>query len=492
MAGLALGVLLVAGAAVRLQGVSEPLVEFHPLRHYRSALIARACYYEATPSTPAWALAVARANRDIQQAGEPPVMEWMACAAYRGLGREELAVPRMLSSLWWLAGSIATYLLGRRTISVHGGLLAATLHLFLPYSILATRTFQPDPLMTACTAWALLALVQWNDRPDRRRLITAALFAGAALFAKPMSVFIVIPAMLVFAGSGLGAPPRPTFRDALLLVGLSLIPSGVFYGNSLLFGRLAQDQMQTRFVPSLLLTDFFWQGLARQVRSVFGWVTATTAVFGTIVASDRLLRRLLAAIWLGYATFVVMFTYHTATHDYYHLPFVPIAALAVAAGMDRLWSALRLTPPLAFAATGTLCVCLAWQGAAVAAPRLHRQDAAALVADYQRIGEVTHHDRRVVFLDLEYGYPLMYHAEVAGDAWPGSDDLEAERLDGRPIRSATERFDKDYPRPRYFVVTDLSSLNGQADLQALLAARATLIDETARHRVYRMSEPAPQ
>src|SRR4051794_16743072 len=94
VAGLALGALLVVAGAVRLQGVTEPIVAFHPLRHYRSALIARACYYEATPSTPAWALAIARANRDIQQAGEPPVMEWMACAAYKGLGREEIAVPR--------------------------------------------------------------------------------------------------------------------------------------------------------------------------------------------------------------------------------------------------------------------------------------------------------------------------------------------------------------------------------------------------------------
>jgi hypothetical protein len=346
--------------------------------------------------------------------------------------------------------------------------------------------------MTACTAWALLALVQWNDRPDRRRLVTAAMLAGAALFAKPMSVFIVIPAMVVVAGSRSNAPSNQRFHDALLMFGLSLIPSGVFYGNSLLFGRLAQDQMQTRFVPSLLLTDFFWQGLSRQIRSVFGWVTATAAVFGTVVASDKLLRQLLAAIWVGYAIFAVAFTYHTATHDYYHLPFVPIAALAVAAGMDRVWSALRLTPTLAFAATSALCSFLAWQGAVVAAPRLHRQDAAALVADYQRIGEVTHHDGRIVFLDLEYGYPLMYHAEVAGDAWPGSDDLQAERLDGRPTRSATARLDEDYPRPHYFVVTDLSSLSTQTDLQALLTARATLIDETPLHRVYRMSEPATE
>jgi 4-amino-4-deoxy-L-arabinose transferase-like glycosyltransferase len=326
-AGLALGALLVGGAAVRVQGLRDPIVAFHPLRHYRSALIARACYYEATPSTPAWALAIARANRDIQQAGEPPVMEWMACTAYRVLGREELAVPRMLSGLWWLAGGIATYLLGRRAISVPGGLLAATLYLFLPYSIVATRTFQPDPLMTACTAWALLALVRWSDRPDRRRLVIAAGLAGAALFVKPMSVFIVIPAMAVAARSGPGSRSDSRSRDTILLVVLSLIPPGLFYGSSLLFGTLAQDQMQTRFVPSLLITAFFWKGLARQIHVVFGWVAAIAAVIGTVVASDRLLRRLLAAIWLGYAAFVVVFTYHAPTHDYYHLPFVPIVAL---------------------------------------------------------------------------------------------------------------------------------------------------------------------
>ena len=38
---LALGVLIIAGIVIRFQGLSEPLVSFHPLRHYRSALIAR-------------------------------------------------------------------------------------------------------------------------------------------------------------------------------------------------------------------------------------------------------------------------------------------------------------------------------------------------------------------------------------------------------------------------------------------------------------------
>src|SRR3954469_16204533 len=177
-AAMLLILLLAAAAVIRFQGLSDPLVSFHPLRHYRSALIARACYYEATPSTPEWAVAIARANRDIQQAAEPPLMEWLACAAYRVAGRERLVIPQSFSILWWCAGGIAVYFIGRRLISAAGGLVATTLYLFLPYPIVATRTFQPDSLMTACALWAVLALVRWQARPTRGRLFAAAVLIG--------------------------------------------------------------------------------------------------------------------------------------------------------------------------------------------------------------------------------------------------------------------------------------------------------------------------
>jgi 4-amino-4-deoxy-L-arabinose transferase-like glycosyltransferase len=484
LAGLTVALLLIAAGALRFQGLTEPLPTFHPLRHYRSALIARACYYEATPSTPEWAVAIARANRDIQQAGEPPIMEWLACTAYRAIGEERLAIPRALSALWWMAAAVAVYRLGRRLISPRGALFATTLCLFLPYAIVATRTFQPDPLMSACVMWAVLALVQWHDRPTRGRLIIAASIAGLALLVKPMSVFIVVPAMWAVSRA---RTKRATDRRApvLVIAALALVPPALFYGGSLLFSSLADDQLKTRFVPSLLVTDFFWQGLARQASQVYGVLMVVAAVAGSAIAEERLLRRLLLAVWFGYAAFAVAFTYHVPTHDYYHLPFLPVAALAAAAGMERLWKGLRVRPRVASAVTGALAILVMWQGAAAAQPHLRRADARAVVADYERIGRVIDHSNKVIFLDPGYGYPLMYHAEIAGDAWPGIDDLEAERLDGRAARSAIDRFTEDYVEPNFFVVTDLVSLEAQPDLQALLTARATLVDETLRHRVYR-------
>jgi 4-amino-4-deoxy-L-arabinose transferase-like glycosyltransferase len=486
---VACGLFMLAALAVRIHGIGDPLVVFHSLRHYRSALIARACYDDATPGTPGWAVEIAHANRDIQQAGEPPISEWIACTAYRAIGHEDLRIPRTLTAIWWILGAIPLLLIARRLISTNGALIACALYLFLPYAIVATRTFQPDPLMASCALWAIAALLALHDHPSGRRLIGAALAMGVALLVKPMSVFVVIPASLALARAREPWRRLIVDRDVWLLIGVGLIPPALYYGHSLFFGRLAQDQFQTRFVPSLLPTRFFWGGWLRQIHRVVGWPVAAAAAIGTFVAAQPLARRVLGAIWLGYVAFAVAFTYHMPTHDYYHLPFLPIAAIAAAAAIDR---GLSLAPARAgvWLAAAFACV-IAVRGSTLAWPHLTLPHAAEIVADDERIGEATKHDGRVLFLDLEYGYPLMYHAQVAGDTWPGVDDLNAEHLDGLPALTASARFARDYAdmHPRYFVVTDFDSLDAEHDLQQLLAAKTTLIDQTSRHRVYQFVNP---
>jgi len=96
----------------------------------------------------------------------------------------------------------------------------------------------------------------------------------------------------------------------------------------------------------------------------------------------------------------------------------------------------------------------------------------------------------VLFLDPEYGFSMMYHAEVSGDSWPNMDDLAAEAIDGRPPINAAARFERDYAwaSPSYFIVTDLDSLSQEKDLQAMLAARTTLVRTTNRYRIYKFNK----
>jgi hypothetical protein len=179
------------------------------------------------------------------------------------------------------------------------------------------------------------------------------------------------------------------------------------------------------------------------------------------------------------------------THDYYHMPYIAVVGLGVAALASWLEArVLAWMPRLALdAVVLATCAVIAVIGTQTAWPKLEISGAAAELERYRQIGEITDHDTRVLFLDLEYGYPLMYHAEVAGDTWPGSDDLNAEMLDGRPMIDANKRFARDYEgfKPHYFVITDLESLDAQPDLQALLNQRTTLIHQDPHYRIYKFT-----
>lgn len=490
---LALLALILGAILVRTHALDQDLVTFHPTRHYRSAVLARACYYEATPATPEWALNVARANRDIQPAGEPPFLEWIACGAYRIAGHENVEIPRIVSVICWVFGALPVFLVARRWAIDPIALVAAALLLFLPYGIVASRNFQPDPLMTMSCLWAILALVRHHEQSTRGRLYAAAALTGLALLIKPMSVFVVVPVAVGLAVADRGWRRLPRSRSLVVLLTLSFIPAGAFYGHSAVFGSLAQDQMKLRFVPSLLPTAFFWHGLLTMIRRVYGLPMFAAAVLGTVAAPNRVARALLVSLWAGYAVFAVAFTYHMPTHDYYHLPYLGLVAFGAAALLERARTTIASgTSTAAMTAAGLAgCIVIAAWGSTKAWPRLSVSNAAAIVARDQRIGELTHHDRRVLFLDPEYGYSLMYHGQLSGDYWPNVDDLAAEAYDGAKPIDARDRFVRDYldTHPTYFVATDMNSLNAETDLQDLLAERAVPVEKASTYQVYRFVDP---
>ena len=134
-------VFILVGVIVRVHGVDDPILGFHPTRQYRSAIIARSCYYDHLDGVSPERLHVAHANRDMQPAGEPPLLEWAACAAYRLAGHESLSVPRTVSAVVWVLGAIPLALVALRGASAGATLISIAIYLFAPYGILASRAF---------------------------------------------------------------------------------------------------------------------------------------------------------------------------------------------------------------------------------------------------------------------------------------------------------------------------------------------------------------
>ena len=131
---------------------------------------------------------------------------------------------------------------------------------------------------------------------------------------------------------------------------------------------------------------------------MFGVPLLVAGVGGLWLARARWMRALLASLWIGYAMFAVAFTYRMPTHDYYHLPFIAVAALGAAMAADALLTRIgRRGARVPVQAAGLLVAgLLAASGTLSAWPKL-QPGAVDRLRDYEAIGEVCAHVRAFSF-----------------------------------------------------------------------------------------------
>src|SRR3954462_1477090 len=103
----ACALLILAGFAIRLPGLTDPPLDFHPTRQYRSAIMARGYALDLLHDRTPEERRIAAAGLDGMPPIEPPVMERGAAALYRLIGREDLAWARGLAVLAWSLGGVA-------------------------------------------------------------------------------------------------------------------------------------------------------------------------------------------------------------------------------------------------------------------------------------------------------------------------------------------------------------------------------------------------
>jgi 4-amino-4-deoxy-L-arabinose transferase-like glycosyltransferase len=503
---LALVLIIAAALAVRVYHITDPLLEFHVSRQYRSAVIAHELYLRGQPSTPAWAREVAVANAD-QGALEPPLIEHLAVYGYRLAGGEHLWIGRAIAIFGWLIGSLAIWLIARRVMSAAGSLWALMVYLLAPYGVLASRSFQPDALMTGVTAVAILQIVRYAREGTRRELIAAITATAVAALIKPMSLFFTFPCFLAMVWP---ARREEVTRSRLFALEtwtfllLSLVPMAAYYAYGLFVTGAMQQETGGRFLPQLIASRFFWGGWFSMAQRVADWWLWPLAIAGTLMARPGVPRRLFAGLWAGYLLLGVVFTYHIATHDYYHLPALILVALASGAAITRIEEAVaRLansnssstsTPAyrrLATVAVAVVMLLTAGVWMQRSTKTLRTRDRSADLATYQRIGDLLQHSQRTIMLANDYGMPIRYHGVLTGPTWPSAGDLLAAQKGAgagaaadsewsNNIGSARQRYDEFYSarEPEYFLITDFDSFHAQPDLQQFLDAHfERLIDD---------------
>jgi 4-amino-4-deoxy-L-arabinose transferase-like glycosyltransferase len=458
-----LGALLLLGAALRLVNLSAPPLDFHPTRQLRNSLVARAIYYDSLEGVDPKKAALAQSFRRAVGQYEPPILETIVGKTFLAIGEESFAVARIYGTLFWLLAGVALFDLARRIASVRSALIALSYYLILPFGVQASRSFQPDPLMTASFVAGIYFLYRWSEEPRWHWALLGGALSGLAILVKVVIVFFVAGAAVAIVLTKLGGR---FWRSPQVwsLAAVMILPPAFYYlvmtsaRSSEYFFAWSVD------LVGLVSSVHFYADWLGFLGSLVGLTFVFVALIGTSLAPSRP-RWMLVGIWTGYLLYGLTLPFQMYTHSYYHLQIIPVIALALAPvleaviervrGLSRGWRALAIAPIVLFAAYE------AWAARSV----LVQEDFSAAPVLWRSIGEAIPEDADVVGLTQDYGFDLMYWGWRKVQAWPVRTALSDLRAGDRDIQA---RFAEMAAGKDYFLVTAFGQLESQPALAEAL------------------------
>lgn len=511
-----------AALGVRMYHLNQPSLAFHPIRQFRSIVLARAYYWENIPSPSEWQQETVRRTFENFRLKEPPIMEYLTAWGYQAVGGEKLWIARVLSSLFWMIGGVFLYILASDMFGRRGALVSTVFYLFVPFGIFISRSFQPESLMIMMFMASLLAIWSYAKRESPMYLLVAACVVGAAILVKFVTIFPIIMAFLFITTDKYGLHRGLISRRAVCFLVVSLLLGLGYYVYLAFVDKHLQNVAHAVFIPHLLFDAFFWKGWLRQVGSIVGYIAVAGGLAGILLLSNRTAKTLLMGLWGGYFVYGIIFTYTTATHDYYQVHFVPIVALSLGPVgsliLTRLGDSTRKRK-LSLAVLGICCVAvLITMGVTIQNKQFRSMNPKVKSSleilcrfiginphlvkhinnDYQKeiaiaeeIGEILNHSTKTIILASAFKKPLEYYGRLGGITWPNRRDFQVHEMRGIPKTSKEEHFENIlalYPSTEYFIVTDLEDFAEQEDLNEFLTSNFPLLVQNDDYLIFDLTK----
>ena len=455
-------ILLALGGFLRLLDITDPPLDFHPSRQLRNSLVARDIYYSILPSAATDQRDLAASFARSVGKYEPPVIESIVAYTYLATG-ENIAAARVWGTFFWLAAGIALFDLMRRATSPWAALIALAFYLVLPFSVQASRSFQPDPLMTSAFVIGVYFLYRWSEEQTWKWAILAGVFLGLATFVKIVIAFFVGAAAIALVLFTLG---RNFWRSKQVwaMAAIMVAPALVFY-VLLNQGRSTEYffSWTVALIGLITSTDFYTKWLAF-LGTIFGQLTIFLSIAGALIAKPRM-RWLLVSLWVGYLLYGLTLPFQMFTHSYYHIQLIPILALGLAVVLDPLIESVSATGGVGRVGFIALVVAVIGYQSYVARSVLVAEDFHHEPVFWSSVAEVTPLDGNVMALTHDYGYRLMLYGWRKVSLWPLTTGLSEAR---NPDKNDAEQFAELTEGMDYFLVTAFGQLDKQPDLKNIL------------------------
>ncbi len=480
--------LFALGLAIRLYDLTDLPLDFHSTRQMHSVLMARGMYYENRQDIPDWQREMAVRQWQTEGLIEPPIMERLTAFTYSLIGEDVLWVARLYSIAFWMIGALALFFLAKNLVGPNGAVIALGFFMILPYAALASRAFQPDPLMVSAIVLSWWSAERWRRAPGWKNAILAGLLAGFAIFVKSVAVFFVAGGLagLVLGSQGWKAALKN--KQVWALAALAVLPYTIFHIYGVYITGLLQGQFSLRFFPQLWIDPVFYLRWNGEISSVVDFELFLAGLIGIFLLKDGAGRWMLTGAWIGYVLFSLALPYHAMTHDYYQLPIIPMVALGLAAVIGRLLN--HLQGPRVPAALVVLGVLLLWTTIKAWDVRvtLKRMDYRGEPALWQQLGEKLGHDSAVLALTQDYGYRLGYWGWVTPTNWMYSGDFTVREMSGMSF-DHEKMFYEQTEGKDYFLVTQFSEFDAQADLKDKMYASFPVLEETDDYLIFDLRHP---
>ena len=280
-------------------------------------------------------------------------------------------------------------------------------------------------------------------------------------------------------------------RNSLLFFSLSFLPALLFYGYGIFIAGYMRWKLQTSFVPQLLFDLNFWDGWLKRVRSVMGFTAFLGGFLSVFLFQKGWQKFLLLGLWASYFAYVFTFKYHVHTHDYYHVPLILIVALSLSSSATLIFRQIRSESggwlwQFLFWCTLFAAVVLSAGTSIQAKRKVTNIEGEIQIAS--NIGKIVNHSTQTIVLDEFDGAALMYHGQFSGLSWPHTYDFIDGKLWNEPELDVQQRFfelNKNNSM-EYFIVTDLSELTEQEDLNDFLRSRFAVLVENEDYLIFKL------
>jgi hypothetical protein len=221
-----------------------------------------------------------------------------------------------------------------------------------------------------------------------------------------------------------------------------------------------------RFFPQLYIDPLWYLQWALTLRAVIGYFPLIIGLLGLFFISNKQDRVFFLGLWIGYILYGFTFAHHITTHNYYHLPLLPMLALGLGYALSlafqkweevnrhKIWQLLILVI-LVFSI-------------GVSAERIrkslratdHRQEPQF----WSEISSMIGRDKFVIALTEDYGSRLSYWGNINATLWYSNEYQDFQKLMGASNPEFEALFKELTSGKDVFLVTLMDDFESQVEL----------------------------